>query len=115
MTPILLLPAAAGSSAAASAGGGASFLVMAFPYIAIFAIFYFLLIRPQTRRIKETKAMIDAVARGDRVVTAGGIVGRVTRVDDDEVEVEIAAGVKVKVVKATLTGVTSTAPKPAND
>ncbi len=103
-------------AAGASAGGGASFLVMALPYIAIFAIFYFLLIRPQTRRIKETKAMIDAVQRGDQVVTAGGIVGKVTRVDETEVEVEIASGVRVKVVKATLTGVTSTStPRPAND
>ncbi len=114
MTPTLLLQAA--PAAGASAGGGASFLVMAFPYIAIFAIFYFLLIRPQTRRIKETKAMIDAVARGDQVVTAGGLIGKVVRVDDSEVEVEIASGVRVKVVKATLTGVTSaSAPKPAND
>ena len=60
--------------------------------------------------------MIDAVQRGDQVVTGGGIVGKVTKVDDEQVEVEIAPNTRVRVVKATLTGVTSaTPPKPAND
>ena len=109
--PLLLLQAAP-----AQGSGTAGIVFSILPYVAIFAIFYFLLIRPQTRRIKETKAMIDAVQRGDNVVTAGGVVGRVTRVEDEEVEVEIAQGVRVRVVKATLTSVVSkTAPKPAND
>ena len=110
LSPLLL------QAAPAQGVGAPGFLLSLFPYIAIFAIFYFLLIRPQTRRIKETKAMIDSVQRGDTVVTAGGVVGRVTKVEDEEVEVEIAQGVRVRVVKATLTSVTSkTAPKPAND
>lgn len=101
---------------AAPAAGTPGLLFSILPYVAIFAIFYFLLIRPQTRRIKEQRTMIDAVQRGDQVVTGGGIVGKVTKVEDDQVEVEIAQGVRVKVVKATLTGVTSaTPPKPAND
>ena len=111
MIPILL-------QAAPAAGGVATpgFLFSILPYIAIFGIFYFLLIRPQTRRMKEQRAMIDAVQRGDQVVTGGGILGKVTKVDDEQVEVEIAQGVRVRVVKATLTGVTSaTPPKPAND
>ena len=105
-------------AAPAASGGVATpgFLFSILPYIAIFGIFYFLLIRPQTRRIKEQRQMIDAVQRGDQVVTGGGIVGKVTKVDDEQVEVEIAQGVRVRVVKATLTGVTSaTTPKPAND
>ena len=105
-------------AAPAASGGVATpgFLFSILPYIAIFGIFYFLLIRPQTRRIKEQRQMIDAVQRGDQVVTGGGIVCKVTKVDDEQVEVEIAQGVRVRVVKATLTGVTSaTTPKPAND
>lgn len=113
MIPILFQQAA---PAAGAAAGAPSFLFSILPYVAIFAIFYFLLIRPQTRRIKEQRTMIDAVARGDQVVTGGGIVGKVTKVEDEQVEVEIAQGVRIRVVKATLTGVTSaTTPKPAND
>ena len=110
--PLLLQQAAP----AAGLTGGPGILFSILPYIAIFGIFYFLLIRPQTRRIKEQRTMIDAVARGDQVVTGGGLIGRVTKVDAEQVEVEIAQGVRVKVVKSTLTGVTSAAaPKPAND
>lgn len=113
MIPILLQQAAPAASTGVAAPG---FLFSILPYIAIFGIFYFLLIRPQTRRIKEQRTMIDAVQRGDQVVTGGGIVGKVTKVDDEQVEVEIAQGVRVRVVKATLTGVTSATPlKPAND
>ena len=73
------------------------------PLILIFAIMYFLLIRPQQKKVKEHQAMIEAVRRGDQVITQGGIVGKITKVKDDgEVEVEIADGVKVRVVKATL-------------
>lgn len=112
MIPFFLQQAAPAAGTASTPG----LLFSILPYVAIFAIFYFLLIRPQTRRIKEQRTMIDAVQRGDQVVTGGGIVGKVTKVEDDQVEVEIAQGVRVKVVKATLTGVTSaTPPKPAND
>jgi preprotein translocase subunit YajC len=91
------------------------FLVQSFPFLAIFVIFYLLWIRPQARRAKEHRATIDAVKKGDDVITAGGIRGRVTKVSDDEAEVEIASGVRVKVVKATLTQVLTNNAKPAND
>lgn len=72
-------------------------------FIAIFAIFYFLLIRPQQKKAKEHAAMIEAIRRGDQIVTAGGLVGKVTKVrDDGEVEVEIANGVNVRVVQQTI-------------
>ncbi len=78
------------------------------PLILIFAIMYFLLIRPQQKKMKEHQAMVAAVRRGDQVVTQGGLIGKVTKVkDDNEVEVELAEGVKVRVVKSTLANVTS--------
>jgi preprotein translocase subunit YajC len=73
------------------------------PLVLIFFIMYFLLIRPQQKKMKEHRAMVDALRRGDQVVTSGGIVGKVTKVQEDGmVEVEIADGVKVKVVKHTI-------------
>ena len=78
------------------------------PLILIFAIMYFLLIRPQQKKVKQHKAMVEAVRRGDQVITQGGIIGKVSKVrDDGEVEVEIAEGVKVRVLKATLSNVVS--------
>ncbi len=85
------------------------------PLILIFGIMYFLLIRPQQRKLKTHQAMVAAVRRGDQVVTQGGLIGKVTKVkDDDEIEVEIATGVKVRVVKTTLAQVLSKT-EPAND
>lgn len=83
------------------------------PLILIFVIFYFLLIRPQQKRIKEHKSMVDALTRGDNVVTAGGFIGKIVRVlEDDKAEIEIADNVTVKVVKSTITQVLSkTEPK----
>lgn len=83
------------------------------PLILIFVIFYFLLIRPQQKRIKEHKAMVDSLNRGDDIVTSGGIVGKVVRVlEDDKVEVEIAENVTVKIIKSTVSQVLSkTEPK----
>jgi preprotein translocase subunit YajC len=76
------------------------------PMIAVFAIFYVVVLRPQQQKIKEHRAIIDAVKRGDTVVTAGGLIGKVVRVGTDgEVKVEIAEGVQVRVLKATLTEV----------
>ncbi|OUS32959.1 preprotein translocase subunit YajC [Rhodobacterales bacterium 56_14_T64] len=72
------------------------------PLILIFGIMYMLLIRPQQKKMKEHKAMIDALRRGDQVVTQGGLIGKVSKVKDGEVEVEIADGVKVRVVQATI-------------
>ncbi len=79
-------------------------------------VFYFLLIRPQQKKMKDHKAKIDAVKKGDQVVTGGGLVGKVTRVDEFYVDVELAPGMKVKAVKSTLTDVVDpTTAKPAND
>ena len=72
------------------------------PLILIFVIFYFFLIRPQQKKVKEHKAMVEGLKRGDKVITSGGITGTVERlIDKDKVEVEIADNVKVEIVKAT--------------
>jgi preprotein translocase subunit YajC len=99
----------------APAGGAATQLISFFPFIAIFVIFYFLMIRPQQQRVKQHQAKIAAVKKGDEVVTGGGIRGRVTKVSDDEAEVEIAQGVKIRVVKSTISQVLTPNTKPAND
>ena len=76
------------------------------PLILIFVIMYFLLIRPQQKKVKEHKAMVEALRRGDQVVTQGGIIGRITRVkEDNEVEVEIAENVRVRVMRSTISQV----------
>jgi preprotein translocase subunit YajC len=108
------------SPAYAQAGGAASNgttlgLLSILPYLAIFVIFYFLLIRPQQRRAKAHQAMIGAVKKNDVVVTGGGLVGKVTRVDEAEVEVELAPNVRVKALKGTLSEVRPHGQKPAND
>lgn len=94
-------------AAGAPAGGGD--MIMSFlPLVLIFVVFYFLLIRPQQKRMKEHKGMLDALRRGDRVVTGGGIVGTVTKVGtDDEVQVEIAENVRVRVMRGTISAVLS--------
>lgn len=98
-----------------AAGGGGELLSFVFPLVAIFAIMYFLVIRPQQKRAKEHADMVNAVRRGDDVVTAGGILGKVTKVGEgDDVQVEIADGVRVKVVKSTLANVRSKS-QPAPD
>jgi preprotein translocase subunit YajC len=101
------------AAAAAPSGGAALFVQMA-PLLFVFIIFYVLMIRPQQRRAKAHAATIAAVQKGDEVITAGGIRGKVTKVNDEEVEVEIAPGTKVKVIKATLSHVLGKS-KPAND
>jgi preprotein translocase subunit YajC len=93
--------------AQAPAAGGESFLSMILPLVIIFVIFYFLLIRPQQKKFKAHQHMVSAVRRGDIVVTAGGMVGKVTRVDNDEVQVEIADNVRVRILKNTLADVRS--------
>lgn len=90
-------------------------LVGILPWLAIFAIFYVLMIRPQQQRVKQHQASISAVKKGDEVITGGGIRGRVTKVGDDEAEVEIAQGVKIRVVKSTISQVLTGNTKPAND
>ncbi len=98
-----------------AAAGGPNALIQFLPLVGFAAIFYFLIIRPQQQRVKKHQEMVNAVRRGDTVVTSGGIVGKVTKVlDDNEVQVEIAEGVAVKVVKGTLTDVRSRT-QPANE
>jgi preprotein translocase subunit YajC len=76
------------------------------PLVLLFGIFYFLLIRPQQQRVKVHQQMVDSVRRGDTVVTAGGLIGKVAKVKDDgELMVEIADNVQVRVLKSTLTEV----------
>lgn len=104
------------AAAAAAPSGGAAFFIQTAPLILVFLIFYFLMIRPQTKRMKEHRAQIDAVKKGDKVVTGGGLIGRVTKVTDTEVEVELAQGMKVRAVKSTLSQVVDpTAAPAAND
>ena len=101
---------------AAAADSGLASIVSIAPLILIFIVFYFLMIRPQQKRMKALQTSIQAVKKGDSVITAGGLVGKVTRVEDAFVEVEIAANVRVKVVKATIAEVTPLGgAKPAND
>jgi len=86
------------------------------PLFLVFIAFYFLMIRPQQKRMKELQNAVNAVKKGDEITTAGGIIGKVTKVDDRVAEVEIAQGVRVRVVKSTIASVAATgATKPAND
>lgn len=100
---------------AAGSSSGSGFLVQILPLILIFAVFYFLIIRPQSRKMKEHRAKVAAVKRGDQVVTGGGLVGKVTKVEDEFVEIELGTNVKVRAVKSTLTDVIDPSVKPAND
>ena len=85
------------------------------PLILIFAIMYFLLIRPQQKKVKEHQNMVAALRRGDQVVTQGGLIGKVTKVkEENEIEVEVATGVKVRVVQNTIAQVSSKT-EPAKD
>ena len=89
--------------AQAGGAGGGDFLVQLFPLILIFVVFYFLLIRPQQAKVKAQREMLSGVKRGDRVVTNGGIVGLVTKViSDNELQVEIAEGVRVRLLKQSI-------------
>lgn len=88
--------------------GAAGGLISIIPFILIFVIMYFLLIRPQQKKMKEHQAMVGALRRGDQVVTQGGIIGKVVKVKEDgEAEVEIAEGVKVRILKQTIATVMS--------
>ena len=74
------------------------------PLILIFVIFYFFLIRPQQKRVKDHKAMVESLKRGDEVITSGGIIGIIDRVmEDDRIEIIISGDVKVQVIKSTIT------------
>lgn len=103
-------------AATGAAGGTTGFLIQIVPLVLLFVIFWFLIIRPQQQRAKAHRAMVDAVKRGDDVVTGGGLVGRVSKVSDNEVEIELSPNVKVRAIKSTLTNVTPRGSgQPAND
>jgi preprotein translocase subunit YajC len=100
----------------AAAPGGSDILMQMLPFVLIFVIMYFLLIRPQQKRVKTHQEMIKNVRRGDMVVLNSGMIGKVTKViDDNEAEVEIADGVKVKVIKSMIADIRNKSePAPAN-
>ncbi len=106
---MFISPAFAQTGAAEGPGLLGAFL----PIILIFVVFYFLLIRPQQKKVKQHREMLAAIRRGDRVVTGGGIIGTVTKVvDDNEVQMEIAEGVRVRVQRGLISSVLAK-PQPA--
>jgi preprotein translocase subunit YajC len=106
---------AAGATAPGGALDPSGILVQLAPILLLVVIFWLLIFRPQQKRVREQKAMLNAIRRGDTVVTTGGIVGKVTKaVDGEDLEVEIATGVKVKLVRGMITDVRSKA-EPVND
>jgi preprotein translocase subunit YajC len=109
--PVAVMAAASGTAASS---GAASFLSLA-PLLLVFVVFYFLMIRPQQRRMKTLQASIEAVKKGDQVVTAGGLVGKVLKVDDTYVELELGTNVRVKAIKATIGDIIPPGGNPAND
>jgi preprotein translocase subunit YajC len=99
---MLITPAFAQGASA----GGSDMLMSLLPFILIFVIMYFLILRPQQKRVKQHQEMVKNVRRGDTVVTSGGLVGKVTKVvDDDQVEVEIADGVRVRQMRSMVADV----------
>jgi len=103
-----MLTAAAGQQAAPAWTG-------LLPIVGMVAIFWFLLIRPQMRQQKQHREKVAGVKKGDQVVTAGGLVGKVIKVDDNYAEIEIAQGVRVKAVKSTIGDIIAPGGTPAND
>ncbi len=86
--------------------GGSDMLMSLLPFILIFVIMYFLILRPQQKRVKQHQEMVKNVRKGDTVVTSGGLVGRITKViDDDQIEVEIADGVRVRQMRQMVSDV----------
>lgn len=89
-----------------AAGGGSDIIATVIPFVLIFVVMYFLIIRPQRNQAKKRKEMLGAVRRGDQVVTGGGIIGKVSKVvDDTELEIEVADGTKVRVLRSLLADV----------
>ena len=100
----------------AASGGTGAVIMQLLPLILIFAVFYFLLIRPQQKKMKDHRAMLQALKRNDKVVTGGGIVGTIAKVrdDSDEIEVEIAPNVRITVLRGTISAMVKP-PEAAND
>jgi preprotein translocase subunit YajC len=108
-------PAYAQGAPAAAASGSGAFMMQVLPLVLIFIIFYFLLIRPQQKRMKQHQAMIGGVKPRDTAITNGGLIGKVTKVDENEIELEVATGVKVRIVKSMLSDIRPHGAKAAND
>lgn len=101
--------------AQAGGGGGGDMLMSLLPFILIFVIMYFLILRPQQRRVKAHREMVSNLRRGDTIITAGGMVGKVTKIiDDDHVEMEITDGVRVRQVRGMVSDVRARG-EPAKD
>lgn len=107
-------PAYAQASGAAASGGPSSLLTLAIPWVLIIGIFYLLVWRPQTKAQKAQRARIDAAKKGDTVVTGGGLIGKVIKVDGDEIELELGPNVRVRALKSTLSDIRPLN-APAND
>ena len=102
----MFISTAMAQTAGPAGATGADTLMSILPLVLIFVVFYFMLIRPQQKKLKEHKAMLEALRRGDKVVTGGGIIGTVVKVGtDDELTVEIAEGVRVSVLSGTVSTV----------
>jgi preprotein translocase subunit YajC len=87
-------------------GGGSDMMMSLLPFVLIFIIMYFLILRPQQRRVKQHQEMVKSLRRGDTVISSGGLVGKVTKVvDDDQIEVEIADGVRVRQMRSMVSEV----------
>lgn len=112
---MMFVSSAFAATASAAAASGPPAWVQFAPFLGVLVIFYFLMIRPQQNRMKQHQAMLGAVKPRDTAVTSGGLIGKVTKVDDNEIELEIAQGVKVRVVKAMLSDVRPYGAKAAND
>jgi preprotein translocase subunit YajC len=91
----------------AGPAAGGSFILQLLPFLMIFAIIYFLIIRPQQRRLKEHREMVEAIRRGDTVVTSGGLIGKVTKVDETELTIDIAENTRVRMIRSTVAEVRS--------
>ena len=112
----MLIPSASAQTVdGAGQPGFAAGLLQFLPFVLVLAAFYFIMWLPQQRRQKQFRATIEALKKGDQVITAGGVAGRVTRVDERFAEVEIAPNVRIRVVKSTIAEVTGPGGKPAND
>ena len=97
----MLIPSAFAQTAPAASGGG-DMLTSMLPLVLMFVVLYFVMIRPQMKRQKEHRAMIDALAKGDEVATAGGVIGKVTKLGDTYLGVEVAQGVEVQVQRSAV-------------
>jgi preprotein translocase subunit YajC len=113
----MLFISSAYAQEAAAAAGEPSMTAGLLPLVLIFVVFYFLLIRPQQKKFKQHQEMVNSIAKGDKIVTSGGVIGTVTKVDaeNDIATVEVSEGVKIKVVRSTIASVLNAKPEAGND